>query len=231
MKNGEPKMTGTRDPNQIETVDEEGELDPREAALIVEQTAIAARRQFEPSSPLAAVVGAGIFLFGYGAVWFSIRNQHPYKQGPAGWSIAVLYGLIAVSAVVGSRVMRRATAGVSGRARRQMQAQAVALVGAGIGAWVVEGALRYLGVSFKIVYGVYGPTVPVIALLAAGAGYAAAREKWPELGLAIAMIAIASISTFFGPLGAWGLTGLGCCIALLVYAAVLAAWLRRPLSA
>jgi hypothetical protein len=218
-------MNGTHD-TETGIVDDGGELDPREAVLIVERTAIAARRQFEPSSPLAAVLGAGVFLFGYGAVWFSMRDQHVYT-GPAGWAVAVLYGLIVVSAIVGSRVSRRATSGVSGRARRQMKAQAAAVAAAGIGAWVVEGALRYLGVSFRIVYGVYGPTVPLIALAAAGAGYAAAREKWPELGLTIALIAIAAVSTFFGPLGAWGLSGLGCCIALLVYAAVLPAWLRR----
>ncbi|HEY2044049.1 MAG TPA: hypothetical protein VGH11_15335 [Jatrophihabitans sp.] len=223
-------MNGTHGTGEAGTVDEGGELDPREAALIVKQTAIQARRQFEPASPLAAVLGAAVFLFGYGAVWWSMRDQHVYT-GPAGWSIAVLYVLIAASAVVGSRVSRRATAGVSGRARRQMQAQGAAVAAAGVGAWVVEGAPRYLGVSFKIVYGVYGPTVPLIALAAAGAGYAAAREKWPELGVAIAIIAVASGSTFFGPLGACGLTGLGCCIALLVYAAVLTVWLRLPPSA
>jgi hypothetical protein len=218
-------MNGTHDTG-TGTVDEGGELDPRQAALIIEQSAMAARRQFEPSSPLGAVLGAGVFLFGYGGVWFSMRDQHIYK-GPAGWSLGLLYGLIAVSAVGGSRVSKRAATGVSGRARRQMKAQAAAVAAAGIGAWVVEGSLRYLGVSFRIVYGVYGPTVPLITLAAAGAGYAAAREKWPELGLSIALIAVASVSTFFGPLGAWGLSGLGCCIALLVYAAVLPAWLRR----
>jgi hypothetical protein len=77
---------------------------------------------------------------------------------------------------------------------------------------------------------VYAPTVPLIALAAVGAGYAAARERWPELGLAIAIIAVASGSTFFGPLGAWGLTGVGCCLALVIYAAVLTVWLRRPPS-
>jgi hypothetical protein len=223
-------MNGTRDTDETGTLDDDGELDPRQAALLVERTAIQARRQFEPSSPIAAMLGAGVFLFGYGSVWLSLRNQHPYKQGPAGWSIGVLYGLIFVSAIVGSRVTKRATTGVSGRARRQMQAQVAAILAAGIGAWIVEGSLRYLGVSFKIVYGVYGPTVPLIALAAASAGYAAAREKWPELGLTIAFIIIASVSTFFGPQGAWGLTGLGCAVALMVYAGVLTVWLRRPLS-
>ncbi len=193
------------------------ELDPREAARLVEQTSQQARRAFDPSSSLAAVVGALVFLVGYGAIWWTIRDQHTYS-GPAGWSVAVLYGSIAVGAIVGGTLGRRATSGVGGRARRQLQGQAVAVWAAGIGAWTVEGALRYLGVSDKIVYGVYGPTVPLIALAGAAAGIAAMRERWPELGLSVAVIAVASVSTFFGPAGAWGLTGLGCAVAMLVYA-------------
>lgn len=201
-------------------------LDPREAAKILEQTKRQARRQFDPRSALAAVAGAGVFLFGYGAVWWSMRDQHVYS-GPAGWSLAVLYGLIAVSAIVGGVVSSRAQSGVSGRARRQRQAQGVAIAAAGIGAWVVEGALRYRGVSFEIVYGVYGPTVPLIALAAAAAGINAMRESWLQLGVCMAIIAVASVSVFFGPLGAWGLTGLGCCLVLLVYAALLVVRQRR----
>jgi hypothetical protein len=208
------------DTNQAASADEGASLDPREAAKILEQTKRQARRQFDPQSALAAVAGAGVFLFGYGAVWWSMRDQHVYS-GPAGWSLAVLYGLIAVSGIVGGVALSRANAGVSGRARRQRQAQGAAVAAAGVGAWVIEGALRYRGVSFEIVYGVYGPTVPLIALAAAAAGINAMRESWLQLGVCIAIIAVASVSVFFGPLGAWGLTGLGCCLVLLVYAALL----------
>lgn len=220
-------MNGSHDIDQDGIADEGEDLDPRRAAAIIEQTAIRARRQFDPSSPIVAVLGAGVFLFGYGAVWWSMRDQHVYT-GPAGWSVAVLYGLIAISAIASRPVLRRATAGIGGRARAQMWAQAAAVAGAGIAAWTVEGALRYLGVSFEIVYGVYGPTVPLIALAAASTGFAAARRRWTELVLAIVIMLIAAGSTFFGPKGAWGLTGLGCAIALLLYAAVLRTRLRRP---
>jgi hypothetical protein len=219
-------MNSAGDTNQIGTAGDGAGLDPREAARILEQTQRQARREFDSQSWLAAVVGAGVFLFGYGAVWWSLHDQHVYS-GPAGWSLAVLYGLIAVSAIAGSVAAGRANAGVSGRARRQMQAQAAAIAAAGVGAWVIEGALRYLGVSFEIVYGVYGPTVPLIALAAAGAGIMAMRENWLQLGVCIAIIGVASVSTFFGPLGAWGLTGLGCCLVLLVYAAALKVRQRR----
>ena len=214
------------DSNQAALTGEVAGLDPREAARILEQTRKLARRQFDPQSVLAPVVGAGVFLFGYGAVWWSMHDQHVYS-GPAGWSLAVLYGLIAVSAIVGGLALGRANAGVSGRARRQRQAQGAAIAAAGIGAWVIEGALRNRGVSLEIVYGVYGPTVPLVALAAAAAGINAMRESWLQLGLCIAIIAVASVSTFFGPLGAWGLTGLGCCLVLLAYAAALVVLRRR----
>jgi hypothetical protein len=220
------EMNSMADSNEAASTGEVAGLDPREAAKILEQTKRQARRQFDPQSAVAAVVGAGVFLFGYGAVWWSMHDQHVYS-GPAGWSLAVLYGLIAVSGIVGGVALSRANAGVSGRARRQRQAQAAAVAAAGVGAWVIEGALRYRGVSFEIVYGVYGPTVPLIAMAAAAAGINAMRESWLQLGLCIAIIAVASVSTFFGPLGAWGLTGLGCCLVLLVYAAALVVQQRR----
>jgi hypothetical protein len=212
-------MNAPGDTNQIGAAGEGARLDPLEAARILDQAKRQARHQFDPQSAPAAVVGAGVFLFGYGAVWWSLRDQHVYS-GPAGWSLVVLYGLIAISAIVGQVALSRANAGVSGRARRQRQAQAAAIVAAGVGAWVVEGALRYRGVSLEIVYGVYGPTVPLIALAAAAAGINAMRESWLQLGVCVGIIAVASVSVFFGPVGAWGLTGLGCCLVLLVYAAL-----------
>jgi hypothetical protein len=92
---------------------------------------------------------------------------------------------------------------------------------------VIQGALRYRGVSFEIVYGIYGPTVPLIALAAAGAGINAVRENWLQLGACIGIIAVTSVSVFFGPLGAWGLTGLGCCVVLLAYAGAMVVQQRR----
>src|SRR3977135_1753075 len=106
------------DVNQAASAGEGAGLDNREAAKILEQTRRQARRQFDPQSALAAVVGAGVFLFGYGAGWGSMHAQLVYS-GPADWSLVVLYGLIAVSAIVGGVAISRANAGVSGRAQRQ----------------------------------------------------------------------------------------------------------------
>jgi hypothetical protein len=112
-------MNETPETDETAMDDQDGVLDPREAALILEQTAMTARRQFEPSSPLGVVLGAGVFLFGYGAVWFSMRDQHVYK-GPAGWSIAVLYALIISAGIAGSRLSRRAVVGGSCKPRPRL---------------------------------------------------------------------------------------------------------------
>lgn len=213
-------MDRTHGTEDIATTDDDGDLDPREAAALVERTHRQARRQFETESPLYALLAAGVFLFGYGAVWFSMRDQHPYV-GPAGWAIAVLYALVIAAAIVGTRFAKRATSGVRGRARRQQIAQGIAFAAAYTGAYVFMGALRYLGVPFRIVYGVYAPTAPLIIVAAALAASAAVRESWPQLGVAIAIIAVASCSAYTGPAGAWGFTGLGCCLAILGYAAAL----------
>ncbi|HEV2139720.1 MAG TPA: hypothetical protein VGT01_00900 [Candidatus Dormibacteraeota bacterium] len=217
----------TDETNLAAAAAEGGGLDPGEAAKILEQTERQARRAFDLESPVVAVLAAGFFLFGYGAVWFSLRDQHPAV--PALWSLGVFYGLIAILAVGASVVSSRATAGVSLslRARRERLALSAAIGAAGVGAWVVEGSLRYLGVSFEIVYGVFGPTVPLMALVSAAAGSFAVQQKWLQLGACIAVIGVASLSTFFGPAGAWGLTGLGCCLVLLVYAAALVVRDRR----
>src|SRR5580704_6413132 len=103
-------MNGAGEINEAASTAEVGGLDPREAARILEQTKRQARRQFDPQSALAAIVGAGVFLFGYGAVWWSMHDQHVYS-GPASWSLVVLYGLIAVSAIAGGVVSSRANAG------------------------------------------------------------------------------------------------------------------------
>lgn len=220
-----------RDGNDIAPSGDSGELSPRDAAALLEETSRHARSSFDPESPVFAVAIGAFFLLAYGTVWFSLRDQHPAV--PALWSLGVFYGLILIIAIVGSVTQSRASAGVSlsQKARRQRFAQGLAIGAAGIGAWTVEGALRSLGVSYEIVYGVFGPTVPLMALAGATAGVLAMRENWLQLGVCIGIIAVAAVSTFFGPAGAWGLTGLGCCLVLLAYAGALVVRQRRQVAA
>ncbi len=208
-----------------ETDDHEGGLDPREAATLLEQTTRQAQRKFALSSPLLSVLGAAVVLVALGAVWLSVRGQHPYK-GPTAAGLLVMYGILACWIGVVVRFRRRATAGMSGRSIRQERAYGAAVVTALVGVSVFQGVLKNDGASLAIVYGTYPVTAQLIALGAVGAAIAAAREEWPGFGVAIAVALVATGSAFAGPRGVWLSDAIGCCVVVLGYAAA-QAWLRR----
>jgi hypothetical protein len=202
--------------------DDQSELSPEQAAQLIEQTDREAKRQFGFwQSPWLTLATAAIWLAIYGTLWLSVRGQHPYK-GPTGWALLTIFSLIAVAAIVGSMVTkpRRARQGVSGRSRRLETYLGAAMGSAYIGAVVFQGALRYLGVSWAIVYGVYPAVVSPIVLVAAGGVFAAVREDVQTLCVAIAVIAVLAGSAFAGPIGVWLYAGVGGCVVILVLAAV-----------
>ena len=205
--------------------DEGGEFDPRAAARLLETTKRRAQRQFEFPSVLLILIQAGALLAAYGAIWLSVRGQHPYS-GPSGAALLELYAFVAVAALAVGLEARRARAGVSRRSSPQEWTRAVPFIAAFLSVYVLMGALRYDGFSFAIVYGIVPAAGPLIVVGAAAAGYAAAREDWPPLILALALVAVGAGSAFAGPSGVWGVAGLGLC-ALLVFRAIAQVWLRR----
>ena len=222
-------MNGTHDIDQTKTHEDEGELDPREAARLLERTTREAKRKFDVSSPLLSLLGAAVVLVAFGAVWLSVRGQHPYT-GPTAAGLLVMYGILICWIGVVVRFRRRATAGLSGRSVRQQWANAAVVVVALVAVSVFQGVLKHDGVSHAIVYGIYPPTAQLIVLGTAGAAIQAAREDWPGFGIAIAVMLVAAGSAFAGPRGVWLSDGIGCCVAVLGYAAVQAWLLRAPRS-
>ena len=74
-------MNGTYDTGTTETYEDEGGLDPREAARLLAQTQRQAQRELDFRSPWLSLLAAAAALVAFGAVWLSVRGQHPYK-GP-----------------------------------------------------------------------------------------------------------------------------------------------------
>lgn len=218
-------MNGTLDTDETASADDGGGLDPRGAAKLLEQTTREAQRGFDLSSPLLSVLGAAVVLVALGAVWLSVRAQHPYK-GPTAAGLLVMYGILVCWIGVVVRFRRRATAGLSGRSIRQQRAYGAAVVTALVGVSVFQGVLKHDGVSLAIVYGIYPVTAQLIALGALGAVIAASREEWPGFGVGIAIALVGAGSAFAGPRGVWLSDGIGCCVAALGYAAA-QAWVRR----
>ncbi len=212
-------MNGTHDIGQPESYDDESELDPREAARLLERTRREAQRGLDFRSPQLSLLAAAVALIAFGAVWLSVRGQHPYK-GPTPAGLVVLYALVAIR--IGSVIYshRHATAGVSGRSVRRLRAEGAALAVALLAVYVVMAALAVAGASDGIVYGVYVATATLVVLGVFWAARSAVQEDWNQLGIALMIVLVAAGSAFAGPRGVWLSDGVSLCVVLLGYSAV-----------
>jgi hypothetical protein len=218
-------MNGTSEMDKPESKANEGGLDPRGAARLLAQTQRRAQRELDFSSPWLTLLAAAVILVAFGAVWLSVRGQHPYK-GPTAVALVVLYAVVGIRIATVVYAHRRAKAGVSGRSVSRRRAEGAALVAALVAVYVLMGALANAGASDGVVYGVYVVTATLMVLGTFWAGRSAVQEDWMALGVAIALMLVAAGSAFAGPSGVWLSDGIGCCVVLLGYSAA-QAWLLR----
>jgi hypothetical protein len=207
-------------PDATATAGNGGNFDPQQAAALLDQTTQQARRKFEPYPPWLYVVRAVAILGIFGAVWLSVRGQHPY-QHPTSAVIpfVIIFAVLNLTAVV--TVARRATAGVSGKTKlRPVEIAVIAVIW--IGVFVIMGVLAGAGVSNSVVYGLYPATVPLIAAGLAWAGIAAARGNRRACGSSLATAIVGAVALSAGPAGAWAVAGVGLCLTLLGNAVVVA---------
>ena len=196
-----------------------GTFDPQQAATLLRQTSQQARREFQPSPPWLLATRAVLVLAALGAVWLSVRGQHPYR-GPNAADIPVLAGFIILNFAATVAVRRRATAGVHGRTRFS-QGEVMVLAAAFAATIIAMTGLSAAGASFAW----YPTSVLVLPGLAwAAIGVARASRLWLGTGLAIAALGVAG--AFAGPAGSWAAAAAGLCAVLLGMAAALA-WRQR----
>jgi hypothetical protein len=216
-------------PDTTATAGDGANFDPRQAAALLDQTTQQARRQLEPSPPWLLTIRAIGVLATCGAVWLSVRGQHPYK-GPTAAVIPVLVAFLIVNFVASVTVRMRATAGVTGRTRLRPGEIAV-LATALVGTFVVLAVLAAAGVSPVIVYGVDSGAVVLIALGLAWAGINAVKAQWHQFGVGLAVALVGAVGAFAGPVGVWLVMGIGLCAVLLgAAAAVIWRQHRRPVQ-
>jgi hypothetical protein len=190
-------------------------LDPQEAAALLDQATQQARRKLEPSPPWLLVTRGVAVLAALGAIWFSVRGQHPYK-GPTAADIPVLVAFIVINFAATVGVRQRAMTGVHGRSRFS-QGEIMVLVVAFVAAVVAMAGLGAAGVSFAL----YPTSVLVIPGLA-WAAIAAARANWGNCVTGLAIVVIGIVGAFAGPAGSWAVAAVGLCAVLLGSAAAIA---------
>ena len=217
-------MPGAFETSSAEARENEGGMDAGEAARLLAQTQRRAQRDLDFRSPLLSLVAAVLVLVGFGVVWLSVREQHPYK-GPTAASLVVLYVVIAIRIGTVIYAQSRAGAGISGRSARIRRAEGAAAAAALLAVYVLMAALINQGDRHPAFYWVYGVAATLIALGAVWAGRSAVREDWQELVISIAVMLVAAASALAGPRGMWLSDGVGLCLVLLANAGALV-WLR-----
>jgi hypothetical protein len=197
------------------TAENGGSFDPRQAAALLDQTTQQAHRQLEPTPPWALATRAVMVLAALGAIWLSVRGQHPYR-GPTAADIPVLVAFIVINFALTVAVRQRAMAGVRGNSRFS-PVEITILAASWVATAVLMAGLSAAGVR----YGWYPTTVLIIPGLAwAGVSAARGNRRGCATGLAILVIGVAGL--FAGPAGSWAVAAVGLCVTMLGEAAAVA---------
>jgi hypothetical protein len=198
-----------------------GTFDPREAAALLDQTSREARRQLSPAQPWLLSIRGVLVLAALGAVWFSVRDQHPY-QGPHGSALLIVVAFVILNFAATMAVRARAVAGVSGRSRFSPVEIAV-LAASWVVPYVVMAALGVTGDSQSG----YLLTVPLISAGLTFAAVMAVRSAWRSVGTGIAVAVTGAAGAIAGQPAVWAVVGVGLSITLLGSAAAVAWQLHR----
>jgi hypothetical protein len=186
---------------------------------------VRARRAFAPGPPALWAFRAVLVLVAYGGFWLSVRSQDPYS-GPTGAALPVAFALVAVNVGWSAWAVKRAAAGVSGRAQRKRQAWMGVMLTALVAAYVFGWPLYHAGAT-QPAWGLYQANGPMLIVGLFGAVTAVACRDLRMAGKLLAIAVVAAAAGFGGPVGAWLMMGTGLCVVCLGTAAFTARQQRR----
>src|ERR1700735_269704 len=185
-----------------------GGFDPQQAAALLDQTTTQARRKLAPSPPWLLATRAVAVLAALGAIWLTVRGQHPYT-GLTGADVPILIGFVILNFAATVGVRQHAMTGVRGTTRfRPAEIAVLALSWALVP--VLMWALHAAGASFAL----YPTTVLIVPGLA-WAAVQARRQGWRGSVMGLALVATGVAGAFAGPAGSWAVAGVGLCAVLL----------------
>ncbi len=218
-------MDDTRSADDPATPGESSEFDPREAARVLNEATSRARRTFDLRRPLLWVSGGSVVLLAYGALWLSVRDQHPY-QGPSLGAIAGVYVAVVVVIALSVRLLQHATEGVSGPVQDLTAGKGIAIVLAYIATAVIQGALYHAGASHAIVYGIIPAAAPLVIVGCTFAGIKGSRQEWSMFAVAVAVVCVGVAGLFVSAATSWAVVGAGAFV-IALGAAISKAWMQH----
>lgn len=195
-------------PPETATADNGGTFDPHQAAALLDQVTDQARRKLQPSPPWLLATRAVLVLVALGAIWLTVRGQHPY-HGPTAKDIPILAGFIVINFAATVTVRERALAGVRGKSR--LRPAEIAILTA---AWVFEVVLIIILATAGSDLARYPTTVLILPGLA-WAAISATRANWSSAGVGAAVTVVGIAGSFAGPVGAWAVGAVGLCAIML----------------
>ena len=201
-------------------MDESPVLDPQGAAAVLQQARDRARRELAVRRPVLFLIWAVVVFVGYGAMWLSVRGQHPYR-GPAWEALLLAFLLFVAAAGASANVVDRAASGVGGRSELQRGIFALALL-AGFAALEIEKqALATAGASLPVT-ALFGQAIPLLVaglvLLASCA--TASRLDWPRLAIGGWLLAVAAGGAWAGVVGSLAVYALAGGVGIALMAAI-----------
>lgn len=180
-------------------IDEAAGMDVQHAAVIMRQARERARRELAVRRPVLFVAWGLALLAGYGALWLSVRGQHPFV-GPTAPAIVTLVALSLVATIVTVWVVDRASSGVGGPSVLQRGSFVLALAAGGAALAIFKLAVSHAGADRPVV-ALIGAAAP---LLVAGLVFVASCAingilDWPRLALGLWLLAVAAEGAWAGP--------------------------------
>ena len=205
--------------------DEEAGMDLQQASAIMHEARDRASRALVVRRPVLLAVWGAAWVVSDGAIWLSVRGQHPYN-GPTPAAMATLVMVIAAATVFAVIYIGRAGSGVGGLSVLQRRILLLSYLGGYVALFTLEAAIDHAGAS-RAVLAVYGASAPILLVALIIAASAAVFLDWSLLGLGLWLLAVAAGSGFAGPVAVWAVSALAGGGALLAMAAI---GLRRTRS-
>ncbi|HEY6278373.1 MAG TPA: hypothetical protein VIX86_18810 [Streptosporangiaceae bacterium] len=174
-------------------------MDVQAAAAIMAQAHERARRELAVRRPVLFLAWGLVVLVGYGAMWLSVRGQHPF-HGPTAPAIATLVGLFLLAAVMTVWFVDRATSGIGGPSTLQRGIFVLALAAGAFALVVEKNTLSYAGAGRPVV-ALFGAAIPLLVtgLVFVASSAINARLDWPRLALGLWLLAVAAEGAWSGP--------------------------------